>query len=159
MEARRRWQARTSALRSLSQGDFPEGSATKHQALEQGPGGDPETRPGRGVAVSDADLEPTAQVRDRTAQGAVAAHKARRNDSHGRYAFGRHHPKRWLHHGRRPARTPGAAITTASRLTALWPRYGVRIPVAVRIMRLLGPWSAPSPFDSGPGSAGRPTRA
>src|SRR5437660_4890567 len=56
------------------------------------------------------------QVRDRTAQGAVAAHKARRNDSHGGYAFGRHHPKRCLHHGRRPARTPGAAITTASRL-------------------------------------------
>jgi hypothetical protein len=39
---------------------IPQGSATEHPTLEQGPGGDPEARARGGVAVSDADLKPAA---------------------------------------------------------------------------------------------------
>ena len=38
----------------LREGHVPQGPATEHPAVEQGPGGDPEARAGRGPALSDA---------------------------------------------------------------------------------------------------------
>jgi hypothetical protein len=46
----------------------PQGPAAEHPAVEQGPGGDSEAGARRGVAVSDVDREPVAQVRDGAAQ-------------------------------------------------------------------------------------------
>jgi hypothetical protein len=48
-----------------------EGSTTEYQALEQGPGGNSETGARGGLAVPDADLQPAAQVRVRTAEGGL----------------------------------------------------------------------------------------
>src|ERR1700741_3642197 len=68
MEVRRRRQAGANSILPLRQGHVPQGPAAEHQAVEQGPGGDSEASARRGVAVSDADREPAAQVRDRAAQ-------------------------------------------------------------------------------------------
>ena len=56
----------------LREGHVPQGPAAEHPAVEQGPGGDPEARARGGPALPDADLQPAAQVRVRTAQGSVA---------------------------------------------------------------------------------------
>src|SRR5215831_5573012 len=77
MEIRRRWQARTHAVRAVRQGDLPQGPATEHPPVEQGPGGDPEARAGGGAAVSDAHLESAPQVRFGTPQRSLTARRAR----------------------------------------------------------------------------------
>jgi hypothetical protein len=59
------------SLRSLRQGDIPQRSEAEHPAVEQGPGGDSQAGARRGVAVSDVDREPAAQVRDRAPYMAV----------------------------------------------------------------------------------------
>ena len=64
-----RRQARARSVLPLREGHVPQGPAAEHPALEQGPGGDPEARARGGLAVSDADREPAAQVRVRAAQG------------------------------------------------------------------------------------------
>ena len=53
---------------SLRKGDVPERPAAEHPAVEQGPGGDSEAGARGGLAVSDADREPAAQVRGRAPQ-------------------------------------------------------------------------------------------
>src|SRR5712691_5939179 len=68
MEVLRWRQARADSLRSLCQGDVPEGSSAEYSSLEQGPGGDSEAGSRRRLAVSDADRQPAAQVRSRTPQ-------------------------------------------------------------------------------------------
>src|SRR5437867_9799469 len=68
MEVLRRRQARANSVLPLRQGHVPQGPAAEHPAVEQGPGGDSEAGARRGVAVSDVDREPAAQVRDRAAQ-------------------------------------------------------------------------------------------
>src|ERR1700730_8639088 len=69
MEVRRRWQARTSSLFSLRKGDFQERPPAEHPPVEQGPRGDSEASARGGLAVSDADREPAAQVRSWAPQG------------------------------------------------------------------------------------------
>src|SRR4029450_8938898 len=63
MEVGRPWQAPANALRSLREGHVPQGPPVEHSAVEQGLGGDSEAGARGRVALSDADLEPAAQVR------------------------------------------------------------------------------------------------
>src|SRR5687767_2529616 len=72
MEVRQGWQARARPVLALREGHVPQGPTAEYPALEQGPGGNPEASTRRGLAVSDADLEPAAQVRVRAAQGSLA---------------------------------------------------------------------------------------
>lgn len=68
VEVRQGRQARADSLHALRQGYVPKRPAAEHPALEQGPGGDSEASARRGVAVSDIDREPAAQVCVRAAQ-------------------------------------------------------------------------------------------
>ena len=62
---------RARAVFPLRKGYVPQGPAAEHPTIEQGPGSDPEAGTRGGPTVSNADLEPAAQVRLRPAQGAL----------------------------------------------------------------------------------------
>ena len=58
----RRRQARANSVSRYAKATFPQGPAAEHPAVEQGPGGDSEAGARAGVAVSDVDRQPAAQV-------------------------------------------------------------------------------------------------
>src|SRR5262245_250410 len=60
----------------LREGHVPQGAAAEHPAVQQGLGGNSEAGAGGGLAVSDADLKPAAQVRIRPPQGGLKRGRA-----------------------------------------------------------------------------------